>query len=113
MFFSNPAVRAIFRNMATWMEGNVESTSETTVVADRYNDWYTLPGPAEWWSDDYDYERFGFDVELDIDGKYQRAFEMIYEDTPSQAFDMLLPGSDELMTRTNTKETAFLLKPFN
>jgi hypothetical protein len=37
MFFSNPAVRVIFRNMATWIEGNVELTFKITVIADRYN----------------------------------------------------------------------------
>jgi hypothetical protein len=68
--------------MATWMKGNVKSISETTVITDRYNNWYILPGPAKWWSNNYDYEKFGFDVKLDINDKYQRAFKMIYENIP-------------------------------
>ena len=25
-------------------------------------DWVTLPGPAEWWPEDFDYAKYGFDV---------------------------------------------------
>jgi hypothetical protein len=38
---------------------------------------------------------------------------MIYENTPSQTFNILLPRLDELMIKINIKKTAFLLKSFN
>jgi hypothetical protein len=38
---------------------------------------------------------------------------MIYEDIPSQIFNILLLGLDELIIKINIKEIAFLLKSFN
>ena len=37
--------KAIFKNMIAWM------------VGDESRGWYELPGPAEWWPNDYDFAK--------------------------------------------------------
>ena len=47
MFFSFRE-HAIFKNIISWADEDMEEG------------WYTLPRPAEWWPEDYDYEDHNF-----------------------------------------------------
>lgn len=118
MFFADPAVRALFRNMGSWMKETSETSIKMLSSVDSDNDrdnqsgWYTLPGPADWWPDQYDYKKFGFDVEAGNGEKYERAFQMMFELTPPELFKWILPGMDELMMVNHTRETEVLLQFF-
>ena len=118
MFFADSAVRAIFRNMGSWMEEETEISTEIlssldcNIDRDNETGWYTLPGPADWWPDHYDYKAFGFDIEAGDSGKYERAFHMIFELMQPESFKWILPGMDELMMLSHTREAEVLLQLF-
>jgi hypothetical protein len=79
LYFSS-AERAIFRNMSTWMT----------------DAWYELPGPADWWPEDYDLVEHGF-APSNISRNFERAFEIIFEPTEPKDFVFVLPGDSELV----------------
>ena len=58
-----------------------------------------LPGPAALWPDDYDLERFGFEIPpLEKAPLYQRAFEIaVYEVDQPADFVLVQSSSDDLV----------------
>lgn len=79
------AERAIFRNIITWDNAFQPKNKD--------NDWVELPGPASLWLRDYDYERFGWEVESDkCDAEAIYSFitdNAAQEETPPQYSGML------------------------
>ncbi len=59
--------RVIFRNWHTW---NVEDPEDP--------DWYTLPGHAKWWPDNYDFAENGFDISSSNIDEYKQAWDMVF-----------------------------------
>jgi hypothetical protein len=64
--------------------------------SDEKNNWYTLSEPAEWWDKDYDYNKFGFDVGISETRKYERAFQIFFENERFKDFDLVQYIDDEL-----------------
>jgi hypothetical protein len=73
--------------------------------------WAELPGLAEWWPDDYDYESNGFEVPLSHEG-YIQAFNMLFVTTIPKEFAFVDPSNKELKVLTNTIETIQLLESY-
>jgi hypothetical protein len=48
------------------------------VAADSRN-WYDLPGPADWWLDSYDFEKYGWDIDISKVSGYKLAYEYFHE----------------------------------
>jgi hypothetical protein len=73
------------------------------------DEWYSLPGLAAWWPDDYDYAKHGFDVPLSDDGHFT-AYSMIrVVDSMLDQFDMISPEEFELQVLPGTLNTWKLL----
>ena len=72
------------------------------------NEWITLPGPAEWWPEDYDFIKHGFDTPLRDDG-HQAAFFMLFARDKPAEFELVLPAHLELRVLPNTLESRRLI----
>jgi hypothetical protein len=57
--------------------------------SDYDNNWYTLPKPTEWWRDNYDYKKFDFDMNIDATEKYERVFQILFENKKLKDFDII------------------------
>ena len=57
--------------------------------------WVTLPGPAIWWPNDYNYAQHGFDTPL-ADNGYKAAFLMIFAAKEPAEFELISLVKDEL-----------------
>jgi hypothetical protein len=81
--FFSAGERAIFRNIASW------SASD--------DGWYYLPGPADWWPENYDFEKHGWEP-CEEDLGQQAAFNLAngYMDDVPEEWDKVLPTEDEL-----------------
>jgi hypothetical protein len=71
--------------MIVWME-----------KSDEKNNWYTLSESAEWWNENYDYNKFGFDVGINKIRKYERAFQIFFKNEKSKDFNLIQCVDDEL-----------------
>jgi hypothetical protein len=91
-FFSN-SERAVYRNACTWM------------VKD--DGWYDLPGPAEWYPEDYNFKKHGFDVLAKDDG-HEEAFTMVWAESEPERFNMILPSMDELQVMPDGLQTQLI-----
>jgi hypothetical protein len=60
------------------------------------NNWYILSEPIKWWSDDYDYKKFNFDVDMGAIEKYKRVFRMLFESERLEDFDLIVFTDNEL-----------------
>jgi hypothetical protein len=77
--------RAIFQNMMAWM---VDGESEG---------WYELPGPAEWWPENYDFAGSGWDpLNEDLSQEYAFALAMSSGSEVPEEWDRMLPTEAEL-----------------
>ena len=56
-----------------------------------------LPGPAEWWSDGYDAENYGFKVPEENSKGYFRAWEMLWEKEIPVDFSSVFLSDEVLM----------------
>jgi hypothetical protein len=52
---------------------------------------------AERWDKNYDYNKFGFDVEINKTRKYERAFQMFFENEKSKDFNLIQYIDDKLI----------------
>ncbi|KAH0551259.1 hypothetical protein GP486_007451 [Trichoglossum hirsutum] len=102
MFFT-PGEIAIFKNMATWKEDDIDIETG----------WYTLPGPVEWWADGYDYESYGFDVPT-ADMRHHEALLMAFTPSvkPPALWDEVFPSETELCLMNSSIEARLLQKIF-
>jgi hypothetical protein len=85
--YFSPYERTIFRalictNPKDWL------TKETS-------DWYTLPGPAEWWPEEYDFAGNGWDVDCSRETAYQKALDLFIESSQPADYSDLVLGTDE------------------
>lgn len=87
---------AVWRNFASW------SFNREQVY---------LPGPADWYPDDYDTEFYGFQLDSDARGAF-RAWEMLREETEPAEYKWILPSDDRLLLLSPTKESEELLSQF-
>jgi hypothetical protein len=69
----------------------------------------TLPGPAEFWPNDYDYERYGFDVPLNSQG-YKEAFDLIWAEERSLLYDLVFPSDSDLRLMSDSPEARLIQK---
>ena len=76
-------------------------------------EWIDLPGPAEWWPDDYDINEAGFAFLTDVSG-CEEAFKMILtKDEPEDgSYERILPSGTELRLLEDTATTRQGLKAF-
>lgn len=81
-------------------------------VGDESNEWVTLPGPAEWWPENYDYAQHGFDTPLTNDG-YQSAFFMMHASEEPLEFGLVNPAENELQVLPDTIKTQRILESFS
>lgn len=58
-------------------------------------DWYTLPGPAEWWPEDYNFEKNGWDVDLNQQEACQKALDLFLGTEKPADYADLVFGTDE------------------
>lgn len=79
---------------------------------DESNEWMTLPGPAEWWPENYDYAQHGFDTPSTNDG-YQTAFFIVHSREEPPEFELVNPASNELQVFPDTIETQRVLESFS
>lgn len=93
IFFSRQEI-AIWRNMATWCLG------QDVVDVD-------LPGPAEWWPENYDYKRYGFEIP-DIDNGHEEAFAMLHVNDEPERYAFVFPADDDLRVMEDTAEARFI-----
>jgi hypothetical protein len=84
LLFDIAAERALIRNMVIWIE-----------KSDEKNDWYILSESAEWWDENYDYNKFGFDVGIDEIQKYEKIFQILFKNEKSKDFDLIQYIDDE------------------
>jgi hypothetical protein len=82
------------------------------VFEDGEVEWVTLPGPAAWWPQDYNYTEHGFDTPL-TDNGYKAAFSMIFVTEEPANFKLINPVDHELQVLPNTIETQCFLRSFN
>ena len=59
------------------------------------SDWYTLPRPAEWWPEGYDYARNDWDVNCSKEMAYQKALDLFVEFSQSSDYTDLVLETDE------------------
>jgi hypothetical protein len=59
------------------------------------NNWYTLSKSTKWWNKNYDYNKFGFDVGIDEIRKYEKIFQIFFENEKSKDFDLIQYVDDE------------------
>jgi len=79
---------------------------------DESKEWVTLPGPEEWWPENYDYVQHGFDTPLTNNG-YQTAFFMMHALEEPLEFKLVNPDENELQVLPDTIETQRILEAFN
>ncbi|OAF59060.1 hypothetical protein VC83_04469 [Pseudogymnoascus destructans] len=95
LYFSKMEM-AVWRNFTSWnLDGDIAY----------------LPGPAEWYPDDYDTTQHGFHVDLDA-GRAYEAWEMLAEETEPTNFKWVLPSDDTLVLLPPTKESEEFLSQF-
>ncbi|PQM43484.1 hypothetical protein VC83_09611 [Pseudogymnoascus destructans] len=95
LYFSKTEM-AVWRNFTSW---NLDGDNAY------------LPGPAEWYPDDYDTTQHGFHVDLDA-GRAYEAWEMLAEETEPTNFRWVLPSDDTLVLLPPTKESEEFLSQF-
>jgi hypothetical protein len=70
-------------------------------------EWIDLPGPAEWWQDTYDFDKYGFALHAFEPG-YEEAWAMtrllVTNPIPVERFNMVFPSEDELRVMPDTFE---------
>ena len=50
------------------------------IATSDWSEWTELPGPAEWWPDDYDYEAHGFDYKFWLSkGSHAAALDLLFD----------------------------------
>lgn len=81
----------MWRNLATW---------DPSADID-------LPGPAEWWSDDYDYQGHGFEVPQSDNG-HQAAFALLLQTEWSAQYNLVFPSDVELRLMVDSPEARFI-----
>jgi hypothetical protein len=69
---------AVFKNMASWW--SLFSDADEEEKKEFKEGWYTLPGPACWWPDDYDFDGNGFSLP-DEDMRYEEVFSLVFDTT--------------------------------
>ncbi|OAF56978.1 hypothetical protein VC83_05803 [Pseudogymnoascus destructans] len=95
LYFSKTEM-AVWRNFTSWnLDGDIAY----------------LPGPAEWYPDNYDTTQHGFHVDLDA-GRAYEAWEMLAEETEPTNFKWVLPSDDTLVLLPPTKESEEFLSQF-
>ncbi|ELR02400.1 hypothetical protein GMDG_05458 [Pseudogymnoascus destructans 20631-21] len=95
LYFSKTEM-AVWRNFTSW---NLDGDNAY------------LPGPAEWYPDDYYTTQHGFHVDLDA-GRAYEAWEMLAEETEPTNFRWVLPSDDTLVLLPPTKESEEFLSQF-
>ena len=77
--------KAVFKDMIAWM------------VTDDCGGWYDLPGPAEWWPDNYDFGKYGWEApNEDLVQEFVFALAMSTGDVVPEEWDQVLPTEEEL-----------------
>jgi hypothetical protein len=72
-------------------------------------EWSTLPGPSDWWPEDFNYAKHGFDIPSDKDG-FLEAFLLLQADDPPAEFDLVSPNKHEFRLLPDTLQTMKFLK---
>jgi hypothetical protein len=90
LFFTRQEI-AIWVNMAVW-----DSSEDIE-----------LPGPAEWWTEDYDYVKYGFDIPL-VDNGQSEAFAMLFEDEEPIRYNLIFPSDVSLRLMEDSAEARLI-----
>lgn len=69
----------------------------------------TLPGPADFWPDDYDYDRYGFNVPMTNQG-HKEAFDMIWLAQRPAEYELVFPSNTDLRLMLDTPEARLIQK---
>lgn len=88
---------AMWRNMSSWAMPN-----------DIVN--ITLPGPAELWPEDYNFEKHGFYVDDKNKNNYQEAYAMVFADEEPERYCLIFPSGVELRVMDDTAEAWMIQK---
>lgn len=105
MFFTE-GERAIFKNLSSWDCDDDAASPESS--------WYELPGPSDWWPENYDYRRHGFDVSA-VNLRHQEALTLVlndFEEVP-EVWNEVFPSETELCLVSDTLEGRLLLNLFH
>jgi hypothetical protein len=79
----------------------------TTWIFGMDAEYVELPGPAEWWPENYDYEKHGFAVPA-VDNGYQEAFAMVFSDEEPERYAFVFPSDDDLRVMEDTPEARLI-----
>jgi hypothetical protein len=66
-----------------------------------------LPGPANWWPKDYDFERHRFDVPSADNGE-EEAFAMLFVDEEPERYAFIFPSDQDLRVMMDTAEARLI-----
>lgn len=93
--FFTPREIAVWRNMASWM------MPEDIVDI-------TLPGPAEFWPEDYDFEKHGFYMDTRNKANYEEAYAMVFVEEEPKRYGLIFLLDNELRVMEDTAEAQMI-----